>query len=286
MQCGTARRLPGACHESWSLSRWPRAGARHRPGAEFGPTFVMLRSKIFLITKRSFATSQHLTIGSIFSQTCQKNSSALSLISSHQRIRLDYGRLSSVCTAFASALLKLKYKRGDRIALALKNDAENLVTQLSCSMIGVSVVTAKDNDQLKQLSAELSCKGLIIDASNGVKHESDALVKDPLHPTIFTGHCGGINQSHLSFDELVKSPIISIPSDIPAEIPVAFYGTSSKSVNHLDLIKSAHAILMELRLGTWDRVCLPVTLNHTFGFGSGSNLCSSPTCGVCADRSN
>jgi acyl-CoA synthetase (AMP-forming)/AMP-acid ligase II len=223
-------------------------------------------------SKRFFSVasqSQHQTIASIFAQSCQKNASATSLISCHQRIRLDYGRLSSVCTAFASALLELKYKRGDRIALALRNDAENLIAQLGCSMIGVSVVTGKDHAHLKKLSAELSCQGLIIDASSGLDHQSP-LLNSPSHPTIVTGRCQGLTDQ-IAFDDLLKSPLRNMPNDIPAELPVAFYG-SSKPVTHLDLMKVARTVLMELHLGLWDRVCVPVTLNHTFGFGSGQIL--------------
>jgi hypothetical protein len=68
-----------------------------------------------------------------------------------------------------------------------------------------------------------------------------------------------------------RTPMRNMPNDIPAELPVAFYG-SSKPVTHLDLMKVARTVLMELHLGLWDRVCVPVTLNHTFGFGSGQIL--------------
>jgi hypothetical protein len=55
-----------------------------------------------------------------------------------------------------------------------------------------------------------------------------------------------------------RTPMRNMPNDIPAELPVAFYG-SSKPVTHLDLMKVARTVLMELHLGLWDRVCVPVT---------------------------
>jgi hypothetical protein len=55
-----------------------------------------------------------------------------------------------------------------------------------------------------------------------------------------------------------RTPLRNMPNDIPAELPVAFYA-SSKPVTHLDLMKVARTVLMELYLGLWDRVCVPVT---------------------------
>jgi hypothetical protein len=209
------------------------------------------------------------SIGSVFSQSAHKNSSNTALVASHQRIRLDYGRLYSLSIAFASALSGLKYNLGDRIALSLKNDSENLIAQLGCSMVGVAVVTAKDTGLLGKACSELMCKGLIVDAANSTNAIGNSVLSSLSHPMIVTGNCAGLAHSHLAFDELLKSPLMVPSANLPSSTPVAYYGNTSKPVTHSDLIKAAQAVLMELRLGGWDRVCVPVTLNHTFGFGSG-----------------
>jgi fatty-acyl-CoA synthase len=219
--------------------------------------------------KMTSSSSQPNTIGSVFSQSAQKNSSATALVASHQRIRLDYARLYSLSIAFASALSGLKYSLGDRIALSLKNDSENLIAQLGCSMIGVSVVTAKDTTLLAKACSELMCKGLIVDAANAPNIIVNSVLASLSHPMIVTGSCAGLTLAHLPFDELLKSPLMVPSTNFPPSTPVAYYGTTSKPVTHSDLIKAAQSVLMELRLGAWDRVCVPVTLNHTFGFGSG-----------------
>jgi hypothetical protein len=215
----------------------------------------------------SSAASQ--TIGSIFSQSAHKNSSTTALVASHQRIRLDYGRLYSLSIAFASALSGLNYKLGDRIALSLKNDSENLIAQLGCSMIGVAVVTAKDTGLLGNACTELMCKGLIVDSANSIHAISNSVLSSLSHPMIVTGNCANLTHPHLAFDALLKSPLMVPAAIFPPSTPVAYYGNTTKPVTHSDLIKAAQAVLMELRLGDWDRVCVPVTLNHTFGFGSG-----------------
>ena len=218
------------------------------------------------------ASDQLHSVGSIFSQACLKNSTQTALIACHQKIRLDYGRLSSLTFAFASALHGLKYKLGDRIALSLKNDSENLIAQLGCSLIGVAVVTAKDQDLLRKAAAGLGCRGAIVDEASSSTLVGGPLIANPSHPSIVTGRCQGLAIPHLSFDELLKSPLADLPSEISPDTPFAYYGTISKAVNHSDLIKAAQIVLMELRLGSWDRLCLPVTLNHSFGFGSGFSI--------------
>ena len=215
----------------------------------------------------SSAISQ--TIGSVFAQSAHKNSSATALVACHQRIRLDYGRLYSLSVAFASALSGLKYNMGDRIALSLKNDSENLIAQLGCSIIGVAVVTAKDTGLLGKACSELKCKGLIVDSANSTDAVGNPIFSSLSHPMIVAGNCAGLTHPHLAFDALLKSPLM-VPSAIfPPSTPVGYYGSTSKPVTHADLIRAAQSVLMELRLGGWDRVCVPVTLNHSFGFGSG-----------------
>ncbi len=58
-----------------------------------------------------------MTIGEKFDQACQQYADQDALVSVHQNVRLTYKQLQQQVNAFACSLLKLGFKKGDRLAI-------------------------------------------------------------------------------------------------------------------------------------------------------------------------
>ena len=213
------------------------------------------------------------TIGSILSARVEKDFRSDALISCHQGIRLNFGRLYSAALAFASGLKRQNYRPGDKIAMLLKNCAENVIVQLGSSFLGVAVVTAKDAASLVTLASQLSCKGAVSDVACGKDASFAGAFNSPI---IITGDCRDVKVSHVPFDEFLKSPmsVVGQAKGFDSSAPAAFYGARS-AVTQRDLIQAAEAAQNHLQLASSDRLCLTITLNHSFGLGSGAAASTS-----------
>ena len=83
----------------------------------------------------------------------------------HQGINLKFGELKERVDVAAQNLLDLGFSKGDRIAIALPNTVEFVITFLAASQIGLVTVALNPAYQLKELEFMLKktgCKGLVI----------------------------------------------------------------------------------------------------------------------------
>lgn len=152
----------------------------------------------------------------------------------------------------------------------LPNVAENVLVQLAASINNIRVVTVKDADGMAKLEA-LQCKGLITSLENHLG-SGKAAPSSAIIPPIVTG-TENVTGDFLRFAELLTM------GDVPAAPPQdsvvdatdqqMYFYNSAKGVSQTELIDAGDAAAVELALTPADRVCLPITLNHSFGFGSG-----------------
>eukprot|EP01045_Picozoa_sp_COSAG04_P028263 COSAG04_NODE_4343_length_2147_cov_5.434082_1_plen_256_part_00 len=160
----------------------------------------------------------------------------------------------------------------------LPSVAENILVQLAAGMSDVRVATIKDADGIAGLEP-LECKGIITTLENhlgsGKAAPSTAIV-----PPIVTG-TEKVTGDFLRFPELLAmggngapAPAVAgeqtelVVDDSAAQRPQYFYN-SLKGASQAALLEVGYAAAAELELSAADSVCLPITLSHSFGFGSG-----------------
>ena len=166
----------------------------------------------------------------------------------------------------------------------LPNSPENILVQLAASFCGVNVVAVRTADQIAALD-DLQCKGLITNLKNHLS--SGEVPRASIIPPIVVEPPASIIPSiaidasdtaqptgeFLRFDELLATPA----NDIPAALGTVdrdvfdrmyYYGLPT-GVSEQKLLQTGGEAGVALNLLPTDRVCLPITLNHTFGFGSG-----------------
>eukprot|EP01043_Picozoa_sp_COSAG02_P036246 COSAG02_NODE_2643_length_8346_cov_3.267127_2_plen_250_part_00 len=160
---------------------------------------------------------------------------------------------------------------GDAVMMWLPSVAENVLVQLAASINNIRVVTVKDADGMAKLEA-LQCKGLITSLENHLG-SGKAAPASAIIPPIVTG-TENVTGDFLRFAELLTmGDVPAVPSQDSevdgSDQPMYFYN-SAKGVSQTELIDAGDAAAVELALTPADSVCLPITLNHSFGFGSGA----------------
>ena len=150
----------------------------------------------------------------------------------------------------------------------LPNTAENLVVQLAASLSGLTVVTVKEAGQIEKLE-QLGCKGIITSLENHLSSGKTAPAAAVV-PPILTG-TEKVSGNFLRYDELSMGPLAAALGDAGRGGVAAQYCYGSvKPVSEEALLGLGLAAANTLQLNSGDRVCLPITLSHGFGFGSGA----------------
>ena len=165
---------------------------------------------------------------------------------------------------------------GDAVMVWLPSVAENILVQLAAGMSDVRVATVKDADGIAGLEP-LECKGIITTLENhlgsGKAAPSTAIV-----PPIVTG-TEKVTGDFLRFPELLAmgmggngAPALAGEQTelvVDAAHRPQFFYNSLKGASQAALLEVGYAAAAELELSAADSVCLPITLSHSFGFGSG-----------------
>ena len=153
----------------------------------------------------------------------------------------------------------------------LPSVAENVLVQLAAAINNIRVVTVKDADGMAKLEG-LQCKGLITSLENHLS-SGKAAPTSAIIPPVVTG-TENVTGDFLRFAELLTMGGVSAAPPLGGGLegpdqPMYFYN-SSNGMSQTELIDAGDAAAVELALTPADRLCLPVTLNHSFGFGSGA----------------
>ena len=92
-----------------------------------------------------------LTVGELLSQTVQRFSERVALISCHQGIRWDYRDLDEQVDRCAAGLLALGLQPGDRVGILSPNNAEWVVAQFATAKAGLILVNINPAYRLHEL---------------------------------------------------------------------------------------------------------------------------------------
>ena len=130
----------------------------------------------------------------------------------HQGINLTFGELKQRVDIAAQNLLDLGFLKGDRIALAIPNNIEFVITFLAASQIGLITVTLNPAYQLKELEYMLKktgCKGLVIyDSFKTLQHLTLMRKLCPEMETCAPGELKSAILPDLKHIFIINSPLI------------------------------------------------------------------------------
>ena len=247
-----------------------------------------------------------MTIGEKFDQACQQYADQDALVSVHQNVRLTYKQLQQQVNAFACSLLKLGFKKGDRLAIWAPNCVEWTITQFAAFKAGVILVNlnpAYKSNELEFVLNKVSCKGLVIASQFKSTNYQEILTK--IAPELCQADNKVLNakrlphlkhvikideQSHTGihrFQDLLPSPtthmlkkLDQIASELQFDetINIQFTsGTTGKPkgtmLTHNNILNNGYFVGEAIHLSPQDRVCISVPLFHCFGMVMGNLAC-------------
>lgn len=247
-----------------------------------------------------------MTIGEKFDQACQQYADQDALVSVHQNVRLTYKQLQQQVNAFACSLLKLGFKKGDRLAIWSPNCVEWTITQFAAFKAGVILVNlnpAYKSNELEFVLNKVSCKGLVIASQFKSTNYQDILTK--IAPELCQADNKVLNakclphlkhvikiddQAHTGmhrFQDLLTAPtthmlkkLQHIASELQFDETINIQFTSGTTGNpkgtmltHNNILNNGYFVGEAIHLSSQDRVCISVPLFHCFGMVMGNLAC-------------
>ncbi|UIZ58585.1 AMP-binding protein [Acinetobacter sp. SCLZS86] len=247
-----------------------------------------------------------MTIGEKFDQACQQYADQDVLVSVHQNVRLTYKQLQQQVNAFACSLLKLGFKKGDRLAIWSPNCVEWTITQFAAFKAGVILVNlnpAYKSNELEFVLNKVSCKGLVIASQFKSTNYQDILTK--IAPELCQAYNKVLNakrlphlkhvikiddQAHTGmhrFQDLLTAPtthmlkkLQHIASELQFDETINIQFTSGTTGNpkgtmltHNNILNNGYFVGEAIHLSPQDRVCISVPLFHCFGMVMGNLAC-------------
>lgn len=247
-----------------------------------------------------------MTIGEKFDQACQQYADQDALVSVHQNVRLTYKQLQQQVNAFACSLLKLGFKKGDRLAIWSPNCVEWTITQFAAFKAGVILVNlnpAYKSNELEFVLNKVSCKGLVIASQFKSTNYQEILTK--IAPELCQADNKILNAKRLPhlkhvikiddqaqtgmhrFQDLLPSPtthmlkkLDQIASELQFDETINIQFTSGTTGNpkgtmltHNNILNNGYFVGEAIHLSPQDRVCISVPLFHCFGMVMGNLAC-------------
>jgi len=213
--------------------------------------------------------------------------SSLAVVDSPANASLGYGALYKKVTGLEDVLFNaFNYKEGDAVGMVVPNSHINCVAHLACAKAGLTLVTAKTAEGLLEAfkSKELkdSLKGVIVAQGVLPRQAIDEFLV--LHLPIVYGE-GAAKNDVMTIEHLldnISQQSVDLSDDDAAEAlaelvrsfasddrPFAYYNSVTRAVTRAELTAQGAAVAKQLSLTSDDKVCIPVTLNHSMGSGFG-----------------
>ena len=228
------------------------------------------------------------TIGEALDQAATKWPNGLALVSRHQNIRWSWTELNAEVDRIACGLLANDVVKGDRVGIWAPNCAEWTLTQFATAKIGAVLVTINPAYRLSEVEYALNKVGcsVLVTASSFKTSDYVGMLRE-LGPgklpnvrlMVSLGderHDGFLPWSDLRREsDTAQLASISATLDRNDAINIQFTsGTTGfpkgATLTHRNILNNGLITGHMIKVGTADRICIPVPLYHCFGMVLGN----------------
>jgi acyl-CoA synthetase (AMP-forming)/AMP-acid ligase II len=207
------------------------------------------------------------TIACALDRVASRAPLSLALLVPEQGISLTYTELSVATRTFASGLSKWGVRSGDVIVSDLPNTSENLTLQLAAARVGASVATVKNSDALHDLVSAVDGRGGRVSGCVSSSSESFLNAAGAALPLGAVSAGSALDALMYGTTDAEAAVAEAVADVIAPSSPMAYWG-SLEPLTHAEALSLGAAAAAELALQPSDRVCVAITLCHSFGIGS------------------
>ena len=210
-------------------------------------------------------------------QNAQQTPQGTAVIAPEQGIEWTHAEFHERCRSLVTGLTELGYKQGDKMVSDMPNTVENLVLQVACSHIGVAVSTMKSSTEEEVLKG---FEALAEKAGGAPVGAVVSSIDTPLSAVAETCDIDIITaQTELAgpvlFDALLhRTPSDDAPASLSPDSPHAFFG-GTKALTVAEVASLGSDAAYNLGIQANDKVCISITLMHSFGIASAVGGCAS-----------
>jgi len=250
---------------------------------------------------------QNRTIGNLLDQAAQDYAANVAVISSKQKIALDYTSFNHSVEALAKGFLEIGLEKGDRIGIWSPNNVEWVTTMYAAAKAGLILVNINPAYRVTELEYALNkvnCKALVLASSFKTSNYVEMI--RALAPEVDSSDPGALTSAKLpSLKSLIligdetKDGFFAY-SQIQAEgrnstlnlVECAEQINSDEAVNiqftsgttgspkgatlsHNNVVNNAYFVGRGINLSAQDKLCSPVPLYHCFGMVMATLACAT-----------
>lgn len=245
------------------------------------------------------------TIGERLARTARESPDVEALVSLHQDLRWTYAELDRLTDAFASGLLALGLKPGDRVGVWAPNCAEWVVAQFATARAGIVLVSinpAYRTTELEHVLNKVGCAALItavrfkgsdyLEMLRTLAPELGAVdlrLRSERLPMLrhlitlgsesFSG-CRTFDQVYDLGNSAGPEPLAAAAADVRPGDAVNIQFTSGTTgspkgatLSHRNILNNGYFVGAATGVTRGSRVCIPVPLYHCFGMVMGNLAC-------------
>jgi len=228
------------------------------------------------------------TIGQNLRRTVERHPDREALVVVSQGYRATWRQFWEATTQVALGLLALGVEKGDRVGLWSPNRFEWVVAQYASARIGAILVNLNPAYKTAELEYSLIQSGTsVLLLSRGFRQTDYRKMLEEVRP-----RCPGLrvalvldddwelllkNGAHVS-ERTLADREASLQFDDPINIQYTSGTTGfpkGATLSHHNVLNNGFFVGEALRLGTEDRVCIPVPFYHCFGMVMGNLACTS-----------
>ena len=246
------------------------------------------------------------TIDEMLAATLANHGAHDALISRHQNVRWSYAEFGRRVEEVAAGLLALGLFPGDRVGIWAPNCAEWALTQFATAKAGLILVTINPAFRISETEFTLNKVGAkAIICADQFKTSDYPAMLEALAPEIRRSRAGELSASRLpalktvvkiggaprmgwlDFADIAcrasassKGALSNFAAALRPVDPINIQFTSGTTglpkgatLTHRNILNNAFFVGRQMRLGSGDRLCIPVPLYHCFGMVMGNLAC-------------
>ena len=251
------------------------------------------------------------TIGSLLDKAVEQAGCNEAFFFVEHRVRWTWQEFSTEVEKVAAGLLSMGVQRGERVGIWSPNRPEWVLTQFATARIGAVLVNINPAYQVAELEYALNKASVkVLIAAEGVKTSNYLDILNRLAPELQHAEPARLKLARLphlqsivqlsksrhpgtyTFDQLremagpaqvARLAVVGAGLDCFDSINVQFTsGTTGHpkgaTLSHHNVVNNARAVANAMRLGSRDRLCVPVPLYHCFGMVLAVLACTATPC--------